>query len=59
MPDSTAIASVRDADFKSVHGDTEPEFTTSKYREATGLVTRTSDFMFFKNKANESNTKIA
>ena len=58
VPDSTAIAKVRAAGFHSVHGDTEPEFTTSKYREETGLVSRTIDYMFYKNKANRSKTNI-
>ena len=34
--------------FKSAHGDTEPDFTTSKWREATGMQTRTIDYVFYK-----------
>lgn len=42
-----AIETMKAAGFESVHGDFEPDFTTSKYREEPGLVTRTIDYMFY------------
>ena len=53
-----AIEATKAAGFENVHGEAGTDFTTSKYREKSGLVTRTIDYMFYKNKANETGSHI-
>ena len=50
-PDSMALQKMYNCDLiETVSGkqEHEPEFTTHKYRDTTGLQTRTIDYMFYK-----------
>ena len=47
-PDSLAIQNMLDGTgVQSAAGEQEPEFTTHKYRESTGMQTRTIDYVFY------------